>query len=306
MRDNNDPVEAVLTAFLEYFESGGDEPTLEHLSAADRERAERLLSLMRAGRGIDPYSSRPSVEHLLAGTQLEHLLTNTVGRATVPVANVAAAVRAHLEGYLPLPVVVLAEDANIEGVSSDVVVHVGAHRLRLQLRHDLNEPAELANLDPAASAGPIFGRFPDTAGVLLAFPDEAFSSLAVDAFDTVACIETPNGTLAGPATHRPVMPLLDTVRAFLEELAPSLDLTGEPGTDRTTVDPAAIGHRCAALAVASARTDGAKARIPAKKQTWTSLSDAHVGALAHLVSDAMVGLSRDQLAARVKGLSEVA
>jgi hypothetical protein len=69
-----DPVDDVLLAFLDYLEGTADRPTLDHLTAPDRERAQRLIDSLEAGRGINPYASRPSVEALLTGAGLDTLL----------------------------------------------------------------------------------------------------------------------------------------------------------------------------------------------------------------------------------------
>lgn len=74
MKHEDDPVDAVLEAFLGHLEGTGPRPSLDHLTDDDRRRAEALMEVMEAGRGIDPRASRPSIEALLAGTQLAGLL----------------------------------------------------------------------------------------------------------------------------------------------------------------------------------------------------------------------------------------
>jgi len=58
MTDQDDPVDAVVLAFLDYLEGLAPRPTLEHLAAADHERAVLLLDGLVAARGIDPRASR--------------------------------------------------------------------------------------------------------------------------------------------------------------------------------------------------------------------------------------------------------
>jgi hypothetical protein len=67
----SDPVEAVITAYLDHLEHGVPEPSLQHLSDDDRQRAVELIDLMREGRGIDVYRPRPSLDALLAGTEFD-------------------------------------------------------------------------------------------------------------------------------------------------------------------------------------------------------------------------------------------
>jgi len=73
--DVHDLVDAAVAAYLDFLEGVGPCPTLEDLPDADRREAEQLLAVMTAGRGVDPRASTPSVEELLAGTELESLLT---------------------------------------------------------------------------------------------------------------------------------------------------------------------------------------------------------------------------------------
>ena len=71
----NDPVEAVIAAYLDHLESDAPQPSLDHLAEEDRQRAQELITLMLDGRGIDIYRSAPSLDMLLAGTEFEDWLT---------------------------------------------------------------------------------------------------------------------------------------------------------------------------------------------------------------------------------------
>src|SRR5688572_5282500 len=74
MTDQDDPVDAVVLAFLDYLEGLAPRPTLDHLTEADHERAALHLDGLVAARAIDPHASRPSVAALLADTPLAGLL----------------------------------------------------------------------------------------------------------------------------------------------------------------------------------------------------------------------------------------
>ena len=69
-----DPVEVVVASYLDYLEGITERPALEQLTADDRRRAVAAINSMLAGRGIQLGSSTPSVEALLADTELESLL----------------------------------------------------------------------------------------------------------------------------------------------------------------------------------------------------------------------------------------
>lgn len=70
-----DPVGAAVDAYLDFLEGVGPPPSLAGLTAPERRETEGLFAVMEAGRGVDPHCSTPSVEELLAGTELEESLT---------------------------------------------------------------------------------------------------------------------------------------------------------------------------------------------------------------------------------------
>lgn len=109
----HDPVEAVVAAYLAYLEHDGPEPSLDHLSADDRRRAEELVALTNEGRGIDVYRSRPSVDMLLAGTEFESWLS--------PQAE-ADGIRARGEAYAANPQAAAVDIAEAYGSQGNAVV----------------------------------------------------------------------------------------------------------------------------------------------------------------------------------------
>jgi hypothetical protein len=89
-----DPVDAVILAFLDYLEGVAPRPSLEHLSEEERAYATVCLEGMAVARGLDPYGTRPSVEALLADTPLSPLL------AAIPAAGGDEADLATVRGVL--------------------------------------------------------------------------------------------------------------------------------------------------------------------------------------------------------------
>jgi hypothetical protein len=69
-----DPVAAVVAAYLDFLEGLAGRPALDELAGDDRRRAAAMINSLLAGRGIELDGSTPSVEILLAGTELESLL----------------------------------------------------------------------------------------------------------------------------------------------------------------------------------------------------------------------------------------
>jgi hypothetical protein len=306
MTESDDRVDAVVEAFMDHLEGLGEAPALDDLDADERARAEMLISSLEAGRGMDPYASRPSLEQLLAGTPLETALDASDLRAEGE--DMLGRIRDQLTLYAPFHIDIWPDNAAAAiGINSDFVALVSAQRLRIQIRNDVDEPSSLASLDPAAAAGPLYGAFPDTAGVIVVYPNDELSSVAIDPFDTEHCIETPAGIVARPATHRPVLPLADTVRAYLDEIAPALDTTvGLDVMRGDEVDPAIIASDAASRAVERVVLDGGRAKINAKRVTWSGLGEPEIDAIAGLVLDSIAGLDQATLESRINALADAA
>ena len=301
MTASDDRVDAVVEAFIDHLEGLGEAPALDDLDVEERARAEALIGSLEAGRGIDPYASRPSLEQLLAGTPLETALE---AHNVDPRDDLLHRIRDRLTLYAPFHVDIWPDNAAAAiGIGSDFVALVSAQRLRIQIRSDV-EPSRLASLDPAAVAGPLYGAFPDTAGVIVVHPGDELSSIAVDPFDTEPYIETPAGTVARPVMHRPIMPLEDTVRAYLDEIAPALDTTVDLAAMRADdVDPAAVARDAARRAVEHIVQDGRRAKIDAKRATWSDIGEPEIDAIGELVLDAITGLDHATLESRVDALA---
>jgi hypothetical protein len=308
MTQSDERIDALIEAFLDFLDGVGDEPSLDHLDDDERARAERLIASLRAGRGIDPYASRPSIERLLADTEFEPVLRAGAVDASAD-RDLLDDVRRQITVYTSYPVSVWHDaDAAAIGIKSDLVALVAANRLRIQFRSDLRGPGDLSGLDPSAVAGPIYGAFPDTAGVIVVFPDDDLSSIAIDPFDTEYCIQTPGGTLERPSTHRPILALADTVRSYVDELVPQLETNvGFDMHAAEQIDPLRVARAAATAAIEATVRDGTRAKIDAKRSTWSALGPAEVGVIADIVSDAMQGsIDAGTLAARVDELTDAA
>ena len=277
----NDPVDAVITAFLDHLEYGAPEPSLDDLTPEDRARAEELIDIIRSGRGIDAYRSRPSLNALLAGTEFEGWVNpSAAARLTVD------AIRTDVVSALGAPAEPIADGAALnEGVRSDVVIVFRGLRIRVQFRGDISTPSELAKVDPRAAAGPIYGRFPDTAGVIMVIPDAELSSVPIGPFDTDDYIGAPDGQLHPPRITRPVLPLFHTLRSYVDEVAPDLAATAEFGA-LDAIDVPEIIRTAAIGAGGAIVAEGQKSRTEGKKDTWTKFGDNdEVEVLAEITSD---------------------
>lgn len=272
-----DPIEAVIAAYLDHLENGGPVPSFDDLSEEDRRTAQELIDLMREGRGIDVYRSRPSLDSLLAGTEFEGWLDapHTEGLSI-------DAVRPEVISALGSASSPVADGtAQNEGIRSDALTQFQTLHIRLQFRDDITTPADLARVDPRVAAGAVFGRFPETVALVLIIGDQEFSSVAIDPFDTEPFIGTPDGQTYPPRISRPVLPLHDTLRRVVDELAPDL-VIDELAADHQPVElPDIIRAECAS-ACAAIVAEGKKSRTAAKKETWSVFDErAFLVSLTH-------------------------
>lgn len=272
-----DPIEAVIAAYLDHLENGGPVPSFDDLSEEDRRTAQELIDLMREGRGIDVYRSRPSLDSLLAGTEFEGWLDapHTEGLSI-------DAVRPEVISALGSASSPVADGtAQNEGIRSDALTQFQTLHIRLQFRDDITTPADLARVDPRVAAGAVFGRFPETVALVLIIGDQEFSSVAIDPFDTEPFIGTPDGQTYPPRITRPVLPLHDTLRRVVDELAPDLAID-ELAADHQPVElPDIIRAECAS-ACAAIVAEGKKSRTAAKKETWSVFDErAFLVSLTH-------------------------
>jgi hypothetical protein len=207
--DHDDPVDAVILAFLDHLEGVAPQPTLEHLSGSDRVRAETLMDSLVAGRGIDPRRPRPSVESLLIDTPLAGLLPalKPAGSADL------AAVRRVLAGVDSRARV----DIDAGGSVCDTVVY---SYLDLRARFLLvasDGPVVTDNVRAVVET--LFDVDPDTSrvGVVAAHSDDLVTRV-LSADDVGHTITTPRGE-PHVRWDRP-LPLALAARRMLEQSAP--------------------------------------------------------------------------------------
>jgi hypothetical protein len=233
MSNDIDPVDRVILAFLDYLEGVAERPSLDHLNAQDHDRAQRLIDTLEAGRGIDPYASRPSVEALLADTELASMLIPDSFTAAIDVStieNVLSAVDERVQ-------VEVDSDA-AEGPT--VVFSYLDLRARFVLV-DVDSPVLTG--DVRAVAQRLFEVDPDTVRVgVVARTDELLTQI-VSADDLGATITTPRGQPHNSLES--ALPLALAARRMLEQSAPEWDPFD---FDQTASDPLDVGAIAAAIA----------------------------------------------------------
>ena len=209
MSDHDDPVDAVILAFLDHLEGAAPRPSLDHLSDTDRVRAEALLAGLVTGRGIDPNASRPSVESLLVDTPLAGLFPPVNAISAVKVVNLTTVQRALSE-------VDSRARVDIDSPSATVVYSYLDLRARFLL-----VPADMPVVteEVRAAVEALFDADPDTSrvGVVAARSDELVTQV-LSADDVGPTITTPRGE--PHLRWDPRLPLVLAARRILEQSAP--------------------------------------------------------------------------------------
>lgn len=235
MSNDTDPVDSVILAFLDYLEGSAEPPSLDHLTAHDRDRAQRLIESLEAGRGIDPYASRPSVEALLADTELASMLIPTT-RSYTAVIDLST-----IEDVLSA----VDERAQVE-VDSDAAAGPTVVFSYLDLRArfvliDVDSPVVTDDVRTVVQR--LFDVDPDTARVgVVARTDDLLTQI-VSADDFGATITTPLGQPDG--SWQSPLPLALAARRMLEQSAPEWDSFDFDQTASDPLDVAAIATNIA-------------------------------------------------------------
>ena len=208
MTTRDDPVDAVILAFLDHLEGAAPRPTLDHLEPDDRRRAQAILDGLLTARSIDPHAARPSIESLLADTPLARLLpaSEAARPGTVDLATVARA----------LAGVDHRARVHVDDATSTVLYSYLDLRARFLL-----VPADTPAVTDAvrAQVGALFDRDADTSRVgVVASGSGELTTQVLAAEDLGDTITTPNGERH--VGWDPALPLRLAARRMLEQSSP--------------------------------------------------------------------------------------
>lgn len=260
MTNHSDPVDTVVLAFLDYLEGAGPRPALDHLTDRDRWRAEALMDSLKAGRGIDPHASRPSVEALLTGTRLAGLL---------PAANTMTSDVA--DPITIQDVLGRVDDrarADIDpGCAGGVTVVYSYLDLRARF-FLIDADTPIINEETRAVIETIFDTDPDTSlvGVVAALSDDLLTRV-LSVNDVGHTVTTPRGE---PHTRwEPPQPLALATRHLLEQCAPEWDSFS---FDHSLSDPLDITAIAAEIAGQIIEREAARSYRGDKARAYRSLA----------------------------------
>lgn len=286
MTNEDDPINTAIAAYLDYVDSGrqGEPPSLDQLDPQHQQLVADIIANIDGGAEFDPTVSPPSLESLLYGGPFYDAV---VDPSTV-VAD-AERVRTELDTLFPWDVSVHCE--HLGSLGDGLVLNVNGQRLRGQVRHDLTSVAELRSGDFLDSVIAVYHRHPETSGFVLMHDDVDLPSVIIDPFDPERCIEVPSGRLVEPGSRRPIMPLADAVRGFLDDAFPifqAIDLPSSTSFSHQALDPAETEAMVSAH-IGQLTAAGSRARSEAKRQGWRSLGTHDAEALTALAAAAQQG-----------------
>ena len=234
----SDPVDVAVSSYLDFLEGLAERPTLDHLTDDDRRQAVMMINSLLAGRGIELEGSTPSVEALLAGTDLEPLLESSTSSPRGSGGRPDDAGDGEAAAPAPAAMPIARERARVEriehalrGADSRVAVRAEPHRL-------LGPAVTAAYLDLQAVFFPVDGPSPvitehaldvlsrvlgndtdlDYVGVVADGSTDLLTQL-VAASDLGPSTSAPSDDVELP--WPPVLPLPLALRAMMEAAAPT-------------------------------------------------------------------------------------
>ena len=295
MNSERDDLSKFLDVYLDYLENARDEPpALEDLPEEQRLAAESFIRSIKAARGVDPYASRPSIEQLLARRSHTTDQTGELGEV----------IQNHLRFTVDHKAVVTTDPASDAlGLASTWVILARGMRLRV-VPEMTSENLDFALTNRAGDIARVFSAFPETHAVLYTTMGQSPRAVVVDRGDVQGAIETPSGEIREPRLRRSVADSGMACEAWLRGLIPefqplSTDLLESTAASESALDP----HLLARKVVGEVSTAGARARIPAKQDTWRDFGDLEAERLADLVHEAQLGqLSEEDYKSRIDEL----
>ena len=295
MISEHDDLSRFRDSYLDYLEGArGEPPAFEELPEDQRPAAESFVKSIMATRGVDPYASRPSIEQLLAWRS----------KATDHAGDLGKALQDHLRHTIDPRAMVASDFASAAiGLASALVIQARGMRLRV-VPEITSEYLDFALTRRAGDISRVFSAFPETHAVLYTTMGQSPRAVVVDRGDVQGAIETPSGEIRKPRLRRSMADSGTACEVWLRGLIPEFqplgtDLLESAAGSESVLDP----HLLARKVVGEVSTAGARARIPAKQDTWRDFGNLEAERLADLVREAQLGqLSEEDYKSRIEEL----
>ena len=269
-------------AYLDHLEGDRDQPPKpEHLPPEHRRDAAAFIKSITAARGIDPYASRPSIDQLVASRKVVADSMKTLGEL----------LQDYLRAIVDTNALVTPDSASgAAGLRSTLLIQALGMRM-----HAVPETGS-ADLSEA-----IGGRTEDIANVFNAFPDShavlyytttSDEPLAVvlDRVDAYEAVETPSGQPQPPRLPRTPILATSACEMWLRDLIPDFQpVTPELLGPSVPHGPCLDANHFAKRTLAEVSAAGRRARIEAKRTTWTAFGEKLAPHLAAILDQAQTG-----------------
>lgn len=299
-KDGKERNAELIDAYLRHIHEGGDVPDLSDLSEDESRELAATFKMLDAIAGI-PADLVPDLEHDPVAKALGFIpaLDASVPQLS-PIEDIVIAEIASMGR--DATILRDAEAAHIDEARSDLLLRVEGIRIRLAIVESLEQEGE----DALHEADRIFYRFPNTTAVVFVQADEDLLSQILEPRDCRPAIQTPEGVLVPPRPRYPRLPLRSALTGYLEDVEPIWDPPDAAmGGTSDSASAEEIARDVALSIIRRLSEGGAKARMPAKQETWIPLGDKEADGLARLILDIHSGsITMGNLAPREQEIVE--
>ena len=282
-------------AYLDHLEGDRDEPPKpEHLPPEHRRDAAAFIKSITAARGIDPYASRPSIDQLVASRKVVADSMKTLGEV----------LQNHLRVTVDTNTLVTPDSASgAAGLRSTLLIQALGMRM-----HAVPETGS-ADLSEAIGGrtediANVFNAFPDCHAVLYTTTTEEPLAVVLDRVDAYEAVETPSGQPQPPRLPRTPILATSACEMWLRNLIPDFQpVTPELLGPSVPHGPRLDANHFARCALAEVSAAGRRARIDAKRTTWTVFDEDLAPDLARILDQGQTGpLSVDAYESHIERL----
>lgn len=221
---SSERIQEALSAYLEYLEMGGSEPETSHLNPVEREDLKRLIDGLLLTEGLPFGMGREEHVDQDYGDTPAPRVSRLRGSKEPDLAD---SVELQLRETLPFdaridldPVDLIPQVGEFEILGRWVVGTFGG-RIRVWLLNVTTAERLEENTAILGDLDRVFRSLPDTAAIALVAAD--LTCLFVEPEDCAPKIQVPEGSLIARRYRRPLQPLPEALRSFMNELVPYWD-----------------------------------------------------------------------------------
>ena len=214
----------------------------------------------------------------------------------------------HLRATVDPKALVTADAASrAVGLASTLVIQARGIQMRA-VPETASTDLENAIAGRAENIAKVFVAFSDCHAVLYTTSTQEPNAVVLHRGDVYRAIETPSGQARPPRLREPLAPATIACEAWFKSLIPDFQPLKAELLEAPTPPVSTLGNlQFARQAVAEVSAAGSRARITAKRVTWTDFGDREAECVAEIIEQAQAGqLSREAYESRLEQLVGVA